>query len=240
MHQTLEYRKPVASADFTHWNHHHQDLALARGLTQSATLLWEYLIEQGFSGKDELIDLREFNKWVSKRRAPFDRRTIKAALQRLLDEHLLVCRKKASEFFGKYFVKPLGALLRPIKRCKPKAPIATFEASNPQFLDEPELTTTTSLDSDKAELLEAAGLTFAPGDDKWMQCFSLAEVARAILYFLENRPQQLRNPLGWFRRCLEDGWGDRLDNFFCPAESDVNLFIKLTERLKGILEDSPD
>jgi hypothetical protein len=216
------------------WTEKHRDFAIGLNLPQSSIWLWEYLLDEGLKGS-EIVDLRDFNNWIAKRRGKaYDRRTVKSAADRLEEAGILVLEKKShrfTEFVRKYLIKPLGALFKPIlkqdKACKSGTTNATLGPSNHTNVADQDITTTTELDLELrdvakglmqdeealAELEESvaackeAGINLTPeAAVKLLSWFSLEDVKAAIAYTL---PRAKSNVEGYFRVVLENDYWQR-------------------------------
>jgi hypothetical protein len=189
--------------------------------------MWEYLIEEGYSGA-EIIDLRDFNKWVAKHRGrAYDRRTIKAAAERLEEMGVLQKEKSFTTFVKKWVVKPLGALMKPIlrqgkgkkgKRCNLRSTDATLEASKGSNGCQEIVTTTADLINQLPEevvgkieinlnLCEEVGIFYDPSDVPEILFEDPEDVRKAIGYYKEySEKKPVKNPPGFLRKCLEFQW----------------------------------
>ncbi len=175
---------------------------------------------------NEIIDLRDFNKWVKRTRGfPHDPKTVKSAAAQLREKGVLTNAKGYTAYVWKWRLEPIRALVpplfrRPQKRPMFQPPIPDLDPSNAVEVENQDITTTTFLDLDlqdaqenaqeqefeqKLEACQKAGIYYLPKDAKFLRNFSLQEVLKAIKYFLSNR-ESVYKPEGWFRVCLEDNW----------------------------------
>ena len=98
-----------------YWTKKHDEVYNLRfNLKGSASLLARYINRRtkGDTAEEIEIDLREFNKWVGKKRTPYDRKTLKLAIAKLFDrtEGLIVCWKQINWYYYKIIVKPISFL----------------------------------------------------------------------------------------------------------------------------------
>ena len=200
------------------WTKKHTTYSVQNRLTPTARELWQWLLDEIPEGSSEIIDLRDFNKWVKKTRGfPHDPKTVKSAAKQLRDPGVLIHPKIYTAYVWRWTLKSINLLLFPISRpTKKKSALAPqipdLDPSNPESpVDEAITTTTVFEDSEtddftqKLDACKKAGIYYEPKDAKFLRSFSLQEVLKAILYFLFNR-DGVRKPEGWFKVCLEDNW----------------------------------
>ena len=95
---------------------------VSQGLRPSSKLLMAWIVRRtkNFVIASEIeIDLRDFNKWIGKKRGkPYDRKTLRYAIAQLLDktEGLIVSLTRVTWYYFKLHVKPLSYL------CQEKKP----------------------------------------------------------------------------------------------------------------------
>jgi hypothetical protein len=76
------------------WTRKHSKFSVQNRLTPTARELWQWLLDEMYEGGFEIIDLRDFNKWVERTRGvPHDPKTVKSAAQKLLDTGVLTHAK---------------------------------------------------------------------------------------------------------------------------------------------------
>jgi hypothetical protein len=205
------------------WTRKHTKFSVQNRLTPTARELWQWLLDEMSEGSSEIIDLRDFNKWVKRTRGfPHDPKTVKSAAKQLRDKGVLTNAKSYTAYVWKWTLQPIRVLMpppfRPPKKNSVYQPqIPGLDPSNAQSVKDEDLTTTTDLEDSQArefeEKLEAcqkAGIYYHPKDAKFLRNFSLHEVLKAIIYFLFNR-DGVRKPEGWFKVCLEDNWAGKED-----------------------------
>lgn len=203
------------------WTRKHNKFSVQNRLTPTARELWQWLLDEMPEGSKEIIDLRDFNKWVKRTRGfPHDRKTVKSAAQQLLDKGVLTQAKSYTAYVWKWRLEPIRVLMpppfrQPQKKSNFQLEIPNLDASNPQSLKDEYLTTTTDLEDaesgefeQKLQACQKAGIYYYPKDAQFLHGFSLQEVLKAIIYFLFNR-DGVRHPEGWFKVCLEDNWAGK-------------------------------
>jgi hypothetical protein len=203
------------------WTRKHNKFSVQNRLTPTARELWQWLLDEIPESSNEIIDFRDFNKWVKRTRGfPHDPKTVKSAIQQLIDKGVLTKAKSYTAYVWKCTLQPIRVLMpppfrQPQKKSTSQLEIPNLDPSNPLSVQDQFITTTTVLeDSESEELqqkLEAcqkAGIYYHPKDANFLRNFSLQEVLKAILYFLFNR-DGVRKPEGWFRICLEDNWAEK-------------------------------
>lgn len=211
----------------TNWTRKHNKYSVQNRLTPTARELWQWLLDEMPEGSHEIIDLRDFNKWVKRTRGfPHDPKTVKSAAQQLRDKGVLTNAKSYTAYVWKWTLQPIYVLIPPPFRPPQKKSVSQLEIPglDPSIgvSDEnQDITTTTFLgDSEsnsqdraseefqqKLEACRTAGIYYIPKDATFLCNFSLQKVLKAILYFLSNR-ESVYKPEGWFRVCLEDNWAD--------------------------------
>jgi hypothetical protein len=233
------------------WTEKHRDYAITHKLPASTWALWEWLVQEGFEGKEETVDLREFNRHIAKKRGkPFDRRTVKDAARRLIDAGILKKCQKFTEFVWHWVVCSIATLLPPKKKdnknCKLRSAIkssttrshnANLAPSNPSNADERDITTTTKIPNltaaelgqleESVEACKEAGICYHPKTAiQVLAGYSIEEVKAAIAYTL---PRATSNVEGYLRMCLENAWWKRASR---PA-SLVDVFALIYQQLRG-------
>jgi hypothetical protein len=204
------------------WTRKHNKFSVQNRLTPTARELWQWLLDEIPCGSNEIIDLRDFNKWVKRTRGfPHDPKTIKSAAKQLRDKGILTNAKSYSAYVWKCTLQPIWVLIPPVslppaKNSGSQPQIPDLDPSNARAVENPLITTTTGLLEDsrspdleqKLEACRTAGIYYHPKDAKFLRNFSLYEVLKAIIFFLFNR-DTVRKPEGWFRVCLEDNWAGK-------------------------------
>jgi hypothetical protein len=203
------------------WTRKHNKFSVQNRLTPTARELWQWLLDEMSEGSSEIIDLRDFNKWVKRTRGfPHDRKTVKSAAQQLIEKGVLTNAKSYTAYVWKWRLEPIRVLMPPPfrppqKKLTSQLEIPNLDASNPQSVKNEDITTTTVLEKSQDQELEQkleacriAGIYYHPKDAKFMRNFSLQQVLKAIFYFLFNR-EGVHKPEGWFRLCLEDNWAGK-------------------------------
>jgi hypothetical protein len=208
---------------YTNWTEKHLRIALQRELTPSARDLYEYLVLEGYEGKPQVLDLREFNKFILKRRGKaYDRRTIKSAQIFLENCGLLTACKKFTAFVHHVTLRCVSGLFTPKKQadnqCKSRSLNATLQPSNGTNAAQEGLTTTTNLINQlpeefveeletNLELCEQAGIFYDSADVPEILAEDPQDVKAAIAYYKEySSRKKVRNPQGFLRKCLQRRW----------------------------------
>ena len=208
---------------YSTWTEKHLRIALERELTPSARDLYEYLVLEGYEGIPQILDLREFNKFIAKRRGQaYDRRTIKAAQIFLENCGLLTACKKFTAFVHHVTLRAVSALFKPKRGsdigCKSRSLNATLQPSNGTNAAQEGLTTTTDLINQlpeelveeletNLELCEEAGIFYDPADVPEILAEDPEDVKAAIAYMEKaNRKKTIKNRAGYLRKCLYYRW----------------------------------
>jgi len=102
------------------WTRKHSKFSVQNRLTPTARELWQWLLDEMPEGGYEIIDLRDFNKWVERTRGvPHDPKTVKSATQKLLDTGVLTRAKSFTAYVWKWRLELIDVLIPPRFR-KPK------------------------------------------------------------------------------------------------------------------------
>jgi hypothetical protein len=212
----------------SNWTRKHNKYSVQNRLTPTARELWQWLLDEMPEGSHEIIDLRDFNKWVKRTRGfPHDPKTVKSAAQQLRDKGVLTNAKSYTAYVWKWTLQPIRVLIPPPFLSTPKNSVSQplipgLDPSIGMSVGNQDITTTTLLEDSesglegsesrefeqKLEACRTAGIYYHAKDAKFLRNFSLHEVLKAILYFLFNR-DGVRKPEGWFRVCLEDNWAEK-------------------------------
>ena len=205
----------------SNWTRKHIKYSVQNRLTPTARELWQWLLDEMPEGSNEIIDLRDFNKWVKRTRGfPHDPKTVKSAAQQLREKGVLTNAKSYTAYVWKWRLEPIRVLMPPPfrppqKKSTSQLEIPNLDPSNAESVENPDITTTTVLEKSQDQQLEqkleacrTAGIYYHPKDAKFLRNFSLHEVLKAINYFLFNR-ESVYKPEGWFRVCLEDNWAEK-------------------------------
>ncbi len=97
------------------WTKKHTTYSVLHRLTPTARELWQWLLDEMPEGSHEIIDLRDFNKWVNKTRGfPHDPKTIKSAAQQLREKGVLAQAKSYTAYVWKWTLQPIKVLMPPV------------------------------------------------------------------------------------------------------------------------------
>jgi hypothetical protein len=183
------------------WTKKHTTYSVKNRLTPTARELWQWLLDEMPEGSHEIIDLRDFNKWVNRTRGfPHDPKTIKSAASQLRDKGVLAIAKSYTAYVWKWTLQPIKVLMPPVslpekKKSASQPLIPGLAASN----EETSVTSTNSssshldrvLPKDANEILaecEAVGIPFVKSERPKVLEFPLHQVKLALAYFLFRYP----------------------------------------------------
>lgn len=97
------------------WTRKHNKFSVQNRLTPTARELWQWLLDEMPEGSNEIIDLRDFNKWVKRTRGfPHDPKTVKSAAKQLRDKGVLTQAKSYTVYVWKWALQPIKSLLPPV------------------------------------------------------------------------------------------------------------------------------
>lgn len=176
------------------WTDKHNEFCLKHKLPASVRALWQWLLEEKQEGKSELeFDLKDFNKWVEKKRGyPFDVKTLKYARDRLMNSEVVCYCKEFTWSVWRWALRPINLLVDPVVKPLRRSSYDCGEtpdkdASNPHSADGDVLTTTTDLDENlatKVEACEQAGIRYMGRSRDFLRSFTWEQVTKAIAFFL--------------------------------------------------------
>lgn len=206
------------------WTSKHLGFCIEKGFTPTAIKFYEWLLTQMDEGTEEIIDLGDFNKYVTKRRCkPHDNRIVRRAVEQLIDSGVLINTKKFTNFLWKWTVKRIDFLLNPKpKISKKRSQIPKKDPSNPSHTDSCGRAATADLKTallgvpDEVAsnleqcltLCEEAGINYEPEAAAEVLAYVDPEDLNKALALFHKRGghRTIRNPQGWLRKCLERDW----------------------------------
>lgn len=186
----------------TIWTKKHTTFSVQNRLTPTARELWQWLLDEMREGSTEIIDFRDFNKWVKRTRGfPHDGKTVKSATQQLMDTGVLVHTKSYTAHVWRVTLKSIQLLQPPISRPQKKsesqAQIPDLDPSNEETSETSNYSSSNKIDlvstQDADEILaecEAAGIPFVKKERPRVLEFPLHQVKLAIAYFLYRFPDE--------------------------------------------------
>jgi hypothetical protein len=185
----------------TIWTKKHTTFSVQNRLTPTARELWQWLLDEMPEGSNEIIDLRDFNKWVKKTRGtPHDPKTVKSAAKQLVDAGVVIHTKSYTAYVWRWTLKSINLLLPPISRPTKKKSalppqIPDLDPSNDESL-ETGINSSRNLDlpaGNTDEILaecEAAGIPFVKAERPRVLGFPLHQVKMALAYFRYRYPDE--------------------------------------------------
>jgi len=215
------------------WTEKHLRFCIAQRLTPTAIKLYQWLVQEIGEGRQEIVDLHDFQKLVAKERGKgYDFRIVQTAIKRLEEAGILKSCRKFTNFVRKWTIRPINRLLYPLipkpKKPESKSQITNLDPSNNISVVRADITTTTylidpelrsiaqSLVRDEealAELQEClaackeAGINLSPESAiKILSWCSIDDVKAAIAYTLPRATTSLE---GYFRVTLENEYHRR-------------------------------
>jgi hypothetical protein len=184
------------------WTKKHTTYSVQNRLTPTARELWQWLLDEMPEGSHEIIDLRDFNKWVNKTRGfPHDPKTVKSAASQLRDKGVLAQAKSYTAYVWKWTLQPIKSLMPPVSLPPKKKSVS--QPLIPGLAPSNEETSETSINSSSSNLdlpakdvdeilaeCEAAGIPFVKSERPKVLEFPLHQVKLAIAYFLFRFPDE--------------------------------------------------
>lgn len=201
------------------WTDKHNEFCLKHKLPASVRALWQWLLEEKQQGRSVIeFDLKDFNKWVTRKRGyPFDPKTLKYARDRLMNLPVVSYCKEFTWSIWRWTLRPINLLVDPV--LKPLQKSSQFlgetpdkDAPNPQSVADGTQTTTTDPDEDlaaKVKACEQAGIRYMNGGANFLNGYTWKQVTKAIAFFFAsgaNNRDKVSNPEGWLRACLQDDY----------------------------------
>lgn len=208
------------------WTDKHNAFCLQERLPASTRALWQWLLEQRQEGSSEIeFDLKDFNKWVEKKRGyPLDVKTLKYARDRLIECGVVSWFKQFTWSIWRWVIKPINLLVYPVVKPQRKDSYKKEEtpdpdASNPQSVADDALAAAAS--NSEAEILETcseAQIPFRRSEAGNLLSHSVAEVRSAIAHFwCRGGHEKIKNPQGWLIECLRRCWWEDASDYYSPC-----------------------
>lgn len=186
----------------SNWTRKHNKFSVQNRLTPTARELWQWLLDEMPEGSNEIIDLKDFNKWVKRTRGfPHDPKTVKSAAKQLRDKGVLTQAKSYTAYVWKWTLQPIKSLMPPISR--PSGKKSTREPQIPGLDPSNQETSETCVSSSSRNLVipakeadeilaecEAAGIPFVKSERPKVLDFPLHRVKMALAYFLFRFPDE--------------------------------------------------
>ena len=196
------------------WTEKHDEFCLENRIKPSAKLLWQWLIRQCKLSNELEPDLVDFNAWVAKHRLkPFCRKTLKDALQQLIDLRVIHLVKRFTWRVVRIITRSLLDLF-PKKKLRQREEIYVSPASNPQSFegDAKQQQQSFPIQDNVAELRNA-GLDFDNNDTEVVS-YPNNEIKLAVAMFeLRGGIEKIENPEGWIRTCLRERYWEEDRNY---------------------------
>lgn len=199
----------------------HQQYCYNTNLPPAAISLWQWLLA---NQNDDCYELDLFNQWVAEQRGRgYHRDTLKSAIAQLENAGIITTVKRFSWKIIRGVLHPIHKLLTkestPRKNSLPCGEIRKKDASNPDKAAAEVL-------QQQLDICEQAGIHYPSGQREWLIAFSLQDLLEAIAYLVIYSEQNtVRNPAGFVRRCLEQGWELK------PSHSNYSSFINAYQNL---------
>ena len=209
------------------WTKRHQEISLEYGLPPAAVHLWQWLLRHESQLELHEIDLKDFNKWLSKKRGkPYHRDTIKTAISKLLEIGVIVGRK-----LGEYWYlwdlrvnQPQNLFGQPERKSVPNTPDETPEQPSEAQLKKEAFKQQQQL---IIQLLEEHNLPISKDLIKRHCWKNISEWESSILlFYCRGGQEQIKNPSGWLNQCLKYRWWEEQELTAAP-------FIELINRVKS-------
>lgn len=204
------------------WTEKHLRYCIAQRLTPTAIKLYQWLLGEMREGYTEIIDLRDFQKLVTRERGkPHDFRVIQTAIARLIEAGIIRGQRKFTNFVHKWTLRPINRLIYPIapkpKKYELRSQIPNLAPSNGSnstqggqaaaadlLLKKLPEQLTGNLEQN-LELCKVAGINFEPKDaGKILGTCDPEDVTEAIALFQRRGGhRKIKNPEGFIRWALE-------------------------------------
>ena len=217
----------------------YDQFALSCGLAESARLLLGFCLRHSKQNEpsDIELDLRKFNRWVAKKRplGEFHRKTLSRAIAQLDEKSqgAITILKRYSPWYYKITVRPLEFLAK-LERAK-KETSPKVNGGNPMFSEahKERLFKQQQQELSKIDcLFKTMGMEFSYDAllDIWRKAGKeINEVKKAVKLMLfrhSTQKEQIKNPYGWIRRCIQFSWQDNYDPYY---QTDLPVFSNTTD-----------
>lgn len=230
------------------WTKKHDEFCLSQGLRPSSKLLMAWIIRKtkGLIAMEVEIDLKDFNKWIGKKRGkPYDRKTLKSAIAQLLDrtEGLIVSLYEITWYYFKLIVKPLSYLSRENKpktgkSPQSKSPQPTWHRSSKDNAWQQQQQNLSQIDT----LLQKVGLKYDRQALNRIWRLSgrcIDRIVKAIeLLLYRHQTSAIAKPHGFLIECLKHNWQEGFDPYYEPELPQFNSNRDLCNFVSEIKESS--
>ncbi|HEY9597174.1 MAG TPA: hypothetical protein V6D33_05850, partial [Cyanophyceae cyanobacterium] len=194
-------------------------------LTPTARELWAWIAQEFEEGKECIIDLMDFNNWVSgERGTPHDNRIIIRAAEQLEKVGVLIRVDKWRKFVWKFTLRSVNYLISPpeltCKNSQKRSQVPNLAPSNPSNADD-SVTAAAALNINEEEIINAceeAGITYTKKSAiTWA---TLPQVKAAIALFFHRGGfgvdadgyPRIENPQGFLIKAIKKGWIEEQEN----------------------------
>ena len=228
-----------------YWTKKHDEWCLKFGLSGSAKLLASWITRKtdGKTINEIEINLKDFNKWVAKKRGKeYDRKTLKYAIAKIFDNTRgWICEfKKISWFYFKVVVKPISFLN------EKKSP-EVGESPNPQNVD-----WSSQAEHKKQAVLQQQqnisnldtmfrnlGLRYDANalNRIWAlsgKCFDRIQQAIELMLY-RHRNKEIPSPHGFIVQCLKENWQEGFNIYYEPELPKFFERMDIAKFVRGLL-----
>lgn len=209
----------------THWTYKHDEYCLENSITPSAKLLWQWLVKKGYF-QEEIIDLKEFNKWVSKHRiqGAYCNKSVKNAFNKLVECRVVNCVKDFTWNLVKIVTRSLE-YLKPRRKVQKRDIFSNLDAVN-AYCAEQVLYQQQHINIINNQILFSEyGIHFNEYETEVLDrpkheillsivCYQIKDSKRNSNqtdkdgYVLHTRANKIDNPEGWIKSCLRRRYWD--------------------------------
>ena len=222
------------------WTKKYDEFCLSQKLCPSSKLLMAWIVRRtkNFVASEIEIDLKDFNKWIAKKRGkPYDRKNLKSAhreadlceIAQFLDktEGLIVLLTRVTWYYFKLHVKPLSYLCQEKKPRTGKSSQA--ETSQPSWHHSSVDKTYKQQQQNIIQidnLLQKVGLKYDSQAIHRIWRLSgkcINRIVKAIeLLLYRHQHSAIARPHGFIIECLKHNWQEGFDPYYEP---ELPLFI---------------
>ncbi|MGB6298826.1 MAG: hypothetical protein WBF90_21955 [Rivularia sp. (in: cyanobacteria)] len=207
------------------WTYKHDQFCLKNQITPSAKLLWQWLVRKGYF-EEEIIDLKDFNKWVARHRPKggYCHKTLKSAFKELVEHRICNLLKGYVWNIVKIVTRPLE-YLKVRRKVQKRDIISNLDSSKGSNTVEVILQQQHIRVKDNQITFSEYGIHFDETEIEVLDrpkneillsivCYQIADESVTIHCNKKVVTRgKVQNPPGWIRTCLRKRYWDKPDTY---------------------------
>lgn len=214
-----------ANKTIRQWTYKHDEYCLENQITPSAKLLWQWLVKKGYF-QEEIIDLKDFNKWVGKHRiqGSYCNKSVKNAFNKLVECRVINRLKDFTWNFVKIVTRPLE-YLKSRRKVQKRDIFSSLDKSKGTNAVDVSLQQQHIRIRDNQLLFSKYGIHFDETETEVLDrpkneillsivCYQIADESRITQANQVTVTRgKVQNPPGWIRTCLRRRYWDKPDTY---------------------------